>query len=539
VVLGARSAAQDAPKLKEPSQASEPGQGGTDALSVRYRFQEKYTPKADPAHPELVSDYQVGVRETFKRAIEKSQGAPDRSESSSQMIYLEQTAKVSKTGGLDAAVRRYDRFHLRALDPTPIPKIPFFENLTVWIQIRPNGAPEVLSLTPGRPLREYEYRRMLDQVSFPPLTVLLPATPRRVGDSWSVPRQAARFLLGELPAADEYALSSTLMDVRKSAGGNKLTAVFGVSGQATLSDGPCAINAEMQFIFEPPAAVVPAPGAGETGGALEKGSARDSAKTKGKPVDALGWISEVRLAKSTASPLAEGEGRLRQTVTYELILARRPLSAVPNQAGGSQLAPVNVPDPAPTRSEANSWLLYEDSDGRFHFRHPQELQLSPRRIDPNFVELVDLRPEGTDVLNLEFPLGAEDPQGDRKFRDTTQFQRDVDARWTQHKEVEIVRGPVGWLQAAEWAPLKVYRVELAVKAGGTAPGGRHVERIYFDYYLVLTQRNQCAHLESITVRDDHVTFRNVVETVIRSLQFGPSEWQGTAKPASAKPRAPR
>ena len=83
------------------------------------------------------------------------------------------------------------------------------------------------------------------------------------------------------------------------------------------------------------------------------------------------------------------------------------------------------------------------------------------------IHLVDQRPDGDkDVLIVKLPPGAEDPQGDRNFRDIDQFRRDIDAYWAK-KKVEILKGPDGWLPDADWAPLKVYRKELGVKAAAT------------------------------------------------------------------------
>jgi hypothetical protein len=242
------------------------------------------------------------------------------------------------------------------------------------------------------------------------------------------------------------------------------------------------------------------------------------------------------MAWTASNTLADDEGRLKQTGTYELNLERR-LGAAPNEATGGPNASVTIPDSVPTPDEANSWLVYDDDLGRFHFLHPQELQL-PRGgdpIDPDEIHLVDQRPDRKDVVIIRLPPGAEDPQGDRNFRDVDRFRRDIDAFWAK-KKFELLKGPDSWLPDADWAPLKVYRKELGVKAAGASEPGKSVQRIYIDYYLVLSKRNECFQLQSMTVRNDHVAFRNQAEGIIKRFQFGP--WDGRPKASATTPAPP-
>ena len=46
-------------------------------VSQRYRFLEQYRATDDPTKPELLTQYQVGCRETVKITLEKPQGAPE------------------------------------------------------------------------------------------------------------------------------------------------------------------------------------------------------------------------------------------------------------------------------------------------------------------------------------------------------------------------------------------------------------------------------------------------------------------------------
>jgi len=186
---------------------------------MRYRFLERYSPEDDPAQPELVTQYQVGIRQTLKEVREKLQGAPERKEFWTQTIYTERAAKVTNLGDVIDAVRRYDKFFQKgppttAARTTASQKTPLFEGLTVWVTRGKSGSPpQILSLTNDRPLRESEFKLMLSQVSLPPLKALFPTTPRRVGDTWRVPRESAAYLLTAIPEPEDFDLNATLRDV--------------------------------------------------------------------------------------------------------------------------------------------------------------------------------------------------------------------------------------------------------------------------------------------------------------------------------------
>src|SRR5208337_1819401 len=99
-----------APDVKPPAP-----RGDAEALSARYHFLETYTATADPAKPELLSQYEVGCRETVKVTREKPQGAPEHDETVLQTIYIytERVAKVSKEVLETEVVRRYDKSNFR------------------------------------------------------------------------------------------------------------------------------------------------------------------------------------------------------------------------------------------------------------------------------------------------------------------------------------------------------------------------------------------------------------------------------------------
>jgi len=516
---------ESAPAAPPRDGQPEPAPASSESLSDRYRFSERYSPTEDPDRREVITQYRVGVAETSKMVRDKPQGGHDRFEWSRTTIYTERAAQVTK-GDMTAAVRRYDKVRTKEMTQPRHPlNPPLLQGLEIWYHRRPGEKPQVFSLSSDRRLRESEYDAISEEVFVPQLMLLFPPAPRRVGDTWEIRRQVAQSVWGELPEEKDYKLTGSLIEVGKIGSGTSLMAVIGISGFFTLRDGPNAFNARISFTFDPPPAVTPPAGSGASPKAAETGSKAGAGKRDEGIIEARGWISQALMAQRLESLVPESDGRLKQSLTRELRLERRPLATTPNAPAGG----LTPPEPPPTPTEANSWLVFEDPMGRFHFSHPQGLRPNPYEMDPNVLQLVDRQlGAGQDVFILSLPPGAEDPQKDRLFRNPDQFRREIDADWAKSK-LEILRGPAGWLPDADWAPLRVYRKEIGVKAEGTDEKGKRVERIYIDYYLVLAKRDECVHVQSMTKRDDHVAFRTQAESMIKSLQF--------TRP-DARPKAP-
>ena len=533
--------AQDTPAKKAEElrgvpaegQGPAPAEAPVDALSVRYRFTEKYAITEDLEQPELISEYKVASRATFKIVAEKPQGAPAQSQTSSQMIYTERPAKVTKLGEVTDAVRRYDAFRIKAMTPPRPPKPPWYQGLTIWYHRRPGQEPEIESLTDGRPLRELEFDQITKQLFLPQLAAVFPPTPVRVGDTWHVPLNAARYLVGETPDPEGYTLEGTLIEVRKGAPGTAQTAVIGIAGQFTMSDpalfgqkGEWGVNTRIFFNFEPRAAVAPA-----VGTATSPGSTGGGAKGAEKIVNARGWVSQVRTANKTAYYTPGNDSRLAKTVTSELHLERRRQPSTPNGAVDAKDAPLSIPEIPPGANEDNSWLVYEDP--QFQFRHPQDLRPEPREMGPNIVGLVDRQFRGSYVINIQLWPKTANPDRDRQIRDPDFHRNEL---YSSLEKREIVKGPTGWLPEADWAPLKrkVYRIEAATQPPGAAA---NAPRLYCDYYLVLfTAINQTVVVKAFT-NEDHLKFRDQTESAIKSFQFGPSEGQ-PKDPAATQTPAP-
>ncbi len=436
-------------ELKPDSPSQEPDATSAEALSVRYRFIERYSPTEDPDHPERITQYQVGLRETQKAEREKQQGAPIRSQIAWQTIYTERAAQVGKMGELTSAVRRYDRFQMKEIATVRAPKVPLFEGLTLLYRLQLGQKPLVLNLTNERPVREFEYAQMTKQVFLPQLTALLPTMPRLVGDTWPISAKAAQSLVGEMPGGEDYKMTGTLIEVRKAEAGTGRTALFDIEGQFNHSSGLSSLKAQIRFDFNAAPAVLPSAGSGIATNSVDSPAGKGGRRRDEGIVDARGFISRVRMAWTATNELPEEEGRLKLTTTYELVLERR-LSSPSNVADGDPNAPLVVPEPLPVANETNSWLLYQDTSDRYNLLHPQNLAVNLGMSDPNTLHLVDQdNGQGKDAFILTLPPGPQDAQADRKFRDVGEFQRTISAHWAKLK-LETVRGSAGWLPAADW-----------------------------------------------------------------------------------------
>jgi len=485
----------------EPRESIEP-------LSLRYRFIETYGVAENPAKPELIVGYQVGSLETFKTEIEKAQGAPARSEGTIQTIYTERPARVSKLGELTDSVRRYDLVRAGGSLQTAPTNPPVLQGLSLWYHPRGSKPPEIVSLTEGRVLREREHHVIVNQIFLPQLKAVLPMSPTRVGDSWKLSPAAAQALLRRLPDGDdddgELQLEANLSGVHRSADGKTLTASIEVSGELELDQSRRAVKARVHFAFEPPEER-PAPAS----------AASSKATVDPSIIDARGWIARVQMGRVLSEPI-DDNSRLRQISTRELNLVRRR----PSAAAAGDRAALIVPDVPPIANEANSWLLYEDAKGRFHFRHPQELtlQMSEGRMEnPDSLEFLNKTPTATDALAIAIVPKETDPARNRQNLDPDDHLRKLRATWREMRQ-DVVEGEAGWLPDKDWAPRnrRVHRLEAALKQSNPKS-----PRVYYNYYLVLFPRDASIVVTAMTERNDHFAFRNQVESAIKSFDFGP------------------
>ena len=195
-------------------------------------------------------------RDVVKVETEKEQGAPDRKETTVQVIYTERPVAVNSSGAVTGLVRRFDAYRVTPQAESKPSVRPPLEGLSIWIQPRPGGRPQILTMTSDHPLTETEFTISTKYMVFmPDLVGALPALPSRVGDRWRVPRSAAQALLGDRPMKQGEPLIGTLVDIRKVPDKPEMVAEIRVTGHAKMppNGSDTLINAQVLFRFAAPA----------------------------------------------------------------------------------------------------------------------------------------------------------------------------------------------------------------------------------------------------------------------------------------------
>jgi len=512
---GVRAQQAEAP---QPAGAAPPD---VQDLSLRYRFIERYGLTEDLGRPDQLVQYQVGTFETIKHEIEQPRGAPARQEITYQTVYTERPAKLGRLGEVTDTVRRYDLFRPVATGPASPRAAMMLKDLMLWFHPRSAGAPEMIALTPNRTIRQIEYAMILDQIFTPRLVAVLPSRPVLLKDRWPISRQAARVILSRVPDDGELRLEATLSSVDKAADGTAMTAIIDIEGVLDFEEGAeGAVRARLWFVFEP---LRVGAGAAEPSGAATPSPKRAAARDAGL-IEARGHVSKLVMSVRKSSPI-DKDGRLQHIQTGELHLERRPAPA--------QVEPLAVPKEPPAPDETNSWIVYDDPQGRFHFRHPQGFGLQLPGMAPDEIIMAQpLRNGNSDVFHLTVVPKEQwksDPQA---------FVRDM-KQASAEKGLELVQGPAGWLPEQEWAPLKrrVYRVQTAIKPDDRGEAPRGAPRGYLDAYQIQFTRGDTFHLRAMTDREDHSVVRDQAEKLIRTLDLGPSA-PGMAGPPAQNPEAP-
>ena len=218
-------------------------------------------------------------------------------------------------------------------------------------------------------LVEQQYETIVQQSFLPLLSTIFPRQPSRKGDTWPVPRAAAWALLGVPPSEEDYGLVAEVLEIRKNEPGTSMTAVISVKGPCVVPQGPSAINALIHFTFEPseaatPCAIVPRPVASRP---------RISLRPDQPPLltgDSGGLRCQRVYQQGQPGTGADQSARGK----------RRPVQAIGPARGGARTAkvgrerespPSRFPYPLPEPSPTNTWLVYDEPQGRFHFLHPQ------------------------------------------------------------------------------------------------------------------------------------------------------------------------
>ena len=488
--------------------------------SLRYRFVESY---GDPRAPgDDIGAFRVAFVETRDQSIEAPGAAPRSAQLIARVRYLARPAMVDgrERERVSALVRTYQDIQL-TIDGVPEndpDSVAGLANRSLWFSEQGGPAPTVLTLGPGRPLTQNQYSYVAyDQIYVPELEGLLPTLHTRVGGAWRVQTEAAEALVGSRIL--DGTLEGLLVEIRPPAdGGDLSTAVFQITGRLELLNTRAAVNAEIQFAFQ--------------GGRPEpaEGGIRTLDPTL---VQVQGAIVRLLLAQREVALLPSEDGRSapgRATLLRNLNLERRlGLDGAPSPA---------LPASPIEKTDANSWVLYRDPEGRFDFRHPQEYRPVP--FDPSSAEgAVHLqRPRlggGPDDLYLEFTPGG------RVLPET--FTQEQVQGWNG-VGVQVGNVNEGNLPEANWPGQRVYRTEATL---GFSPEGFAVNesgRAYFSAYLVQYARDATLVLKAITVGNPNTfrteaeeigEFRREVESILKSVTLDPSDARSTrdAPPAGA------
>lgn len=473
---------------QEPASVSEPPADEYERVvdvTSRYRFLERYAVPGSNAPPGALGQYRVDLQVTTRRAIDRPEGAPDRSEGRLRLVYNEQAAAVGLSGTVTAAVRRYEEMKLAILPQPREGAEPLSrEGVTLWYQARQAQAPRIISLVPGRRLQAFEYQVTRNQVFMPQLALALPAIAVRVGDTWPVSRVGVQSMLGDAAVRGDN-ITGHFVALNRSKRTGDYFATLSLTGQVVNAGGNTAINAQVVFKF-------PAP------------EPRDPDRTRKADeglIEARGGIIDFRMGvMSTLIPLQAAPGaRTKQTDSREVILSRELVSGD---------LPLQIPKGAPESTDENSWIEYNDPQARFQFRYPQDMQLSPTTT-PDAIELISSTPGSPDLIRLSPSPDALDPEAMRKK---------LLGDW-EKQGLQAIPGPYGWLPEEEWPDRRVYRIEAAMKVGG-ARGGL---RVTFDGYVLQFRQKGTLYAEAYTPRDPPLPFRREVEDILRTFRYASPE----------------
>lgn len=484
-----------APAVEAPSGSTPSNTKKFADLTIRYRFSERYTTEEDKAAPGMVCAYRVAILDVVRDSVESSQGAPKRTETNRQVIFAERPAETAAgIGNVTSTVRAVERFQAKLEDASKMMGSRPLEGATVLVRPRLGELPTILSLAEDRSLTDYEYEVFSKQAFVPQLAGLMPGQSVRLGDTWRIPRRAAQALLGD-PTLQGDTLVGKLAEVRKEVEGPRMVASVSITGKIATASGETTVNAEVLFTFQ--------------GSMIPRDESKKSPISPGSTegvMDSKGAITEIRLATITSGPLP-GPGRLRFQSNRELTLHRQ-LGVV---AGGAALPALpSIPEP----SESNTWLTHVEPQGRYQFKHPQDLLAAGpgQAVRPNTTLLVRTRRDGRDMLQLEFV---------RKTLAVEDLKKQLAETYGLLK-MELIQGDESWLPEAEWPGMRVYRVDAALKLSdsrATGPGGPN--RIHFDGYLI--QFAQTASIVAIasTSREAVAPYREEVEKILKSIQLDP------------------
>ena len=464
-------------------------------LVNRYRFSEHYPREDGRETPGSVGPYRVGLTESIKDVIDQPRGAPRRSEVRRESVFIERATEQAGLGGVIGAVRFYERFTTKPVDPAKTMEPGPLDGLSIAIRFRSSDWSIVDSLTDRKPT-DYEFEVLSRQMVVPQLALLLPGPALRLGDSWRISRRAAQALLGD-PGVKGDTLVGKFDELRKEVDGPRMVALLRITGRITTALGDSGVNAEIQFTF-PADSATKGPPDGSTG------AMPGNRRTEGM-VEARGAITEVRMGWITSGPLA-GPGRLKFQTTREVTMRRQ------LELGALGVSLAKLP-PAPKVEDPQNWLTWADASNRFRFTHPQNFLPLERAamapVEPGSVVLVRTLREGRDLMRVEFVGKTQGPE-DLKAK--------LAANYSSMK-LKVIQGEEGWLPEIDWPNRKVYRVEAAGEFPRPADAGAgQAIRIHFDGYLIQPPQAAALIVIATTSREPIGPFRREVEQILKTLE---------------------
>lgn len=491
----AATAAQDPADPTAP--ATNPAQDAD--LTTRYRFSERYgVPGSRGLTPGSLTHYEVAFRETESVSVQGPDG-PVKQDFSRVGRYTECPSDV---GPIDyrqvaAVVRRYDAAKVA---PDPWAKLEgpsLMYDLTIRLAPSAAGPPAVLLLTPGRLLYEQEYRFAVSNPFTPSYGQILPDEPVRLYDEWTLSRAGVSALLGL--DASGGAVTGQLKEIKTDPSGIK-RALIAIKGETLVGTGRVEINAELEFLFTP-----------------QKGRA---ARGEDPPIEARGGTSKLRLASKTTAPGSK-DGAASRVQNRELIVQRRwPAPGVP----------LGAPSPLPERTIQNSWLTYVDPQGRFHFRHPQDLQIQGG--GPNQVVLA-ARSFGGGSFQTLLTLGFQpdqSPAADAVFQEAYGLY--------QERGYEVLPVPARKLPADQWAGAEATVAEARLNPGKVTNLLRDAPRLHYVGYVLKFPQKGGVVASGLSGQDATNTFKVMLESLMKTFRLGNADLNETVGPTPNAEEAP-
>ncbi len=469
-------------------------------LTARYRFIERYVGLDEHTGPGAVASYRTGIVEVVKESLETSKAAPKRTETTRTSVFTERPAEINGIGNVTSVTRTYETFSEKPTDPL-VTGGKALEGLSMLVRSRLAELPQILCLTDGRRMTEFEYDVAAHQMFIPQISLLVPIQVVRVGDTWKVTRRAAQALLGD-PLIVGDGLVGKLVEIRKEVDGPLSVALIEVTGKLPTTLGDSTINALVTFTFH-----------GESSLRALQGKASFPPRPTEDITEGRGSITEIRLGRVISGPLP-GTNRLRYQSNREVTMRRR-IGIVE----GAPPAPILKLMPEPNLQ--NTWLTHYDANYRYALDHPQDLLFPERNLavaEPRTSFMTRSSRDGRDLFQVEFVPRTLAP---------ADLKTELAEKYKAIK-MEVIKGNEVWLNEEEWDKfkMKVHRIDAEVKlANPKAVATAGAPRIHFDGYLILFGQDSSIIAITSTTKDAVALVRKEFEQILKTIRLNPDKPQ--------------